>query len=60
MNTRRDAFQTMAKPDQQGNHCEEEPELQTFFKLSEGGQVVQAIGNIPWGGRYSELTDQLG
>lgn len=41
--------------------CESESELNTLFsKLSQGGQIVQAVDDVPWGGKYGELTDQFG
>lgn len=42
-------------------NCETEEELQTYFtKLSAGGQVIQPIEDMPWGGRFGELIDQFG
>ncbi len=40
-------------------NCTSEDELNTFFtKLSAGGKVIEALTDMPWGGRFGSLTDK--
>jgi PhnB protein len=42
-------------------HCDNEAQLNEWFsKLAEGGAILQAIGDVPWGALYGELTDKFG
>ncbi len=55
-----------SKP-QEGNtygicvNCSSEEELKTFFsKFSEGAKINQAVGMMPWGDLFGDLTDKYG
>jgi len=42
-------------------HFDNEAELDaTFARLSAGGQVVDALADMPWGGKFGTLTDRFG
>ncbi|MBO2009775.1 VOC family protein [Hymenobacter negativus] len=42
-------------------HFDNDAELEeTFARLSDGGQVVDALADMPWGGRFGTLTDRFG
>lgn len=32
----------------------------TFAQLSDGGQVIDPLADMPWGGKYGSLTDRFG
>jgi PhnB protein len=42
-------------------NCENDKELETCFNnLAKGGKVVEALADMPWGGRFGSLTDKFG
>jgi len=41
-----------------GNSVEEQDVF--FTKLSAGGKIVEALADMPWGGRFGALTDKYG
>lgn len=42
-------------------NCQSEEELSTLFsKLSRDGNVIEPIGDVPWGAKYGEVKDKYG
>jgi PhnB protein len=42
-------------------NCDSAEELQTLFEgLSAGGEVLQPVGDMPWGALYAEARDKYG
>ncbi|GAB2862106.1 VOC family protein [Hymenobacter ruber] len=42
-------------------HFDNDAEIETTFaRLGEGGQVVDPLADMPWGGKFGTLTDQFG
>ncbi|MGY3089840.1 PhnB protein [Hymenobacter sp. UYAg731] len=42
-------------------HFDNDAEIEaTFARLSEGGQVIDPLADMMWGGKFGSLTDQFG
>ncbi|MBF9222766.1 VOC family protein [Hymenobacter ruricola] len=42
-------------------HFDNDPEIEaTFARLSDGGEVIDALADMPWGGKFGTLADRFG